>query len=62
MEENYRYIVYINYIEDGILFPIVTKENNKIEDIVAIVKSEERAKQLCKERDDLKYKQIIWEE
>lgn len=57
--ENYRYIVFMgnrdkNYFD--------YKPHNRIDDIIAIVKSEQKAKDLCKDDLKLEYKKIIWEE
>lgn len=63
MEENYRYIVYVGNEDTGFYSSYFSmKETNRIEDIIAIFKSEEKAKEFCKDRKDLEYRQIIWEE
>lgn len=63
MEENYRYIVYVGNEDTGFYSSHFSmKETNRIEDIIAIFKSEEKAKEFCKDRKDLEYRQIIWEE
>ena len=63
MEESYRYIVYVENRDEGYYSSYYTeKESNKIEDIIAIFRTEEKAKNMCKERRDLGYRQIIWEE
>lgn len=63
MEENYRYIVYVEYSDEGYYSTYYNqKESNQIEDIVAIVKSEDKAKDMCKDRPDLGYRKIIWED
>ena len=59
MEDSYRYIVYVENVDEGYY---TEKESNKIEDIIAIFRTEEKAKNMCKGRRDLDYRQIIWEE
>lgn len=63
MEESYRYIVYVENADEGYYSSYYReKESNKIEDIIAIFRTEEKAKNMCKGRQDLGYRQIIWEE
>ena len=63
MDEKYRYIVYVANVDTDYYDSWYSqKESNQIEDILAIFKSEEKAKDMCKGREDLDYKQIIWEE
>ena len=63
MKDNYRYIVYVKNADEGYYYSYYTeKESNKIEDIIAIFRTEEKAKNMCKEKRNLGYKQIIWEE
>lgn len=63
LEESYRYIVYYASENTGYYSPYYTeKESNQISDIVAIFKSEEKAKEFCKENQMLDYKRVIWEE
>lgn len=63
MEESYRYIVYVENADEGYYSSYYReKESNKIEDIIAIFRTEEKAKDMCKGRQDLGYRQIIWED
>lgn len=61
-----RYIVYISYRSWSNKNYVERKEVNSISDIVAIVKSEEKAKSIVEEKKALglylDYKKILWEE
>lgn len=61
--ESYRYVVFIGNVDKGYYeINYDYKEHNRIDDIIAIVKSEQKAKDLCKDSPELEYKKIIWEE
>jgi hypothetical protein len=61
--ENYRYIVFISNEDNGYYEVYYDdKPHNRIDDIVAIVKSEQKAKDLCKNDPKLEYKKIQWED
>lgn len=61
--ENYRYVVFIGNEDKGYYEVYYDdKPHNRIDDIVAIVKSEQKAKDICKGRDDLDYVKVIWED
>lgn len=61
-----RYIVYISYKSWSNKNYVERKEVNSISDIVAIVKSEEKAKAMVEEYKSkgiyMDYKKILWEE
>lgn len=57
-----RYIVYMAYRSWSNKNYVERKEVNSISDIVAIVKSEEKAKAMVEEDNKLDYKEILWEE
>lgn len=61
-----RYIVYMAYRSWSNKNYVERKEVNSISDIVAIVKSEEKAKAMVEEKKALglylDYKKILWEE
>lgn len=61
--ENYRYVVFIGNEDDGYYEVYYDdKPHNRIDDIVAIVKSEDTAKDMCKDRKELSYTRIKWED
>lgn len=61
--ENYRYVVFIGNEDKGYYEVYYDdKPYNRIDDIVAIVKSEQKAKYLCKDRPNLEYTKIQWED
>lgn len=61
--ESYRYVVFIGNADNGFYeINYDHKPHNRIDDIVAIVKSEQKAKDLCKDYPELEYKKIQWEE
>lgn len=63
MKESYRYIVYVKNADEGYYSSYYgEKESNKIKDIIAIFRTEKKAKDMCKGTQDLGYIQIIWEE
>lgn len=63
MEETYRYIVYIANEDKGYYSTYYTeKEHNIISDIVAIFKTEEKAKKYVKDNIKLEYIAVLWEE
>lgn len=61
--ENYRYIVFISNENVG-YYDIYydEKPHNRIDDIVAIVKSEDTAKDMCKDCKELSYTRVKWED
>lgn len=62
MEREYRYIVFVAKEDTGYYDPYYDeKKSNTINDIIAIVRTEEAAKEMCKGTKDLDYKEIIWE-
>lgn len=61
--ENYRFIVFVESHDVGYYSSMYdSKPHNRIDDIVAIVKSEQKAKDLCKNDPKLEYKKIQWED
>ena len=61
--ENYRYIVFIGNEDKGYYEVYYDdKPHNRIDDIVAIVKSEDTAKDMCKDRKELGYTRVKWED
>jgi len=61
--ENYRYVVFIGNEDKGYYEVYYDdKPHNRIDDIVAIVKSEDTAKDMCKDRKELSYTRIKWED
>lgn len=58
-----RYIVYQANKDNGYYERYIEeKESNQISDIVAILRNEERAKEMVKDDEYLDYKEVIWEE
>ena len=54
MEDSYRYIVYVENADEGYYSSYYTeKESNKIEDIIAIFRTEEKAKKICARGDGI---------
>lgn len=61
--KNYRYIVYIGNENTGYYSSYYdNKEQNVISDIVAVFKTEEKAKEYIKNDERLEYTQVLWEE
>lgn len=61
--ENYRYIVFISNEDNGYYEVYYDeKPHNRIDDIVAIVKSEDTAKDMCKDSKELSYTRVKWED
>ena len=61
--ENYRYVVFIGNEDKGYYEVYYDdKPHNRIDDIVAIVKSEDTAKDMCKDRKELSYTRVKWED
>lgn len=61
--ENYRFIVFVESHEVGYYSSMYdSKPHNRIDDIVAIVKSEDTAKDMCKDRKELGYTRVKWED
>lgn len=61
--ENYRFIVFVESQDVGYYSSMYdSKPHNRIDDIVAIVKSEDTAKDMCKDRKELGYTRVKWEE
>ena len=56
-----RYIVYYSS-EDNYESYLSEKESNRISDIIAILKNEEKAKEMVRENKKLDYKEVEWEE
>lgn len=60
MEEKYIYIVYIAQENVGYYSSFYeTKESNSVDDIVAIFRDEEKAKEYCKDSKTLAYKAVL---
>ena len=60
MEEKYIYIVYVANVNIGFYSSYYeTKESNSVEDIVAIFRNEEKAKEYCKNSETLEYKAVL---
>lgn len=61
--ENYRFIVFVESHDVGYYSSMYdSKPYNRIDDIVAIVKSEDTAKDMCKDRKELGYTRVKWED
>lgn len=61
--ESYRYIVFISNENVGYYDTYYDeKPHNRINDMIGIFKSEDKAKDMCKGRDDLDYVKVIWED
>lgn len=61
--ENYRFIVFVESHNVGYYYSMYdSKPHNRIDDIVAIVKSEDTAKGMCKDREELSYTRVKWED
>lgn len=61
--ENYRYVVFISSENVGYYNTYYDeKPYNRINDIIGIVKSEDTAKDMCKDRKELSYTRIKWED
>lgn len=60
MEEKYIYIVYVANVDTGYFSSFYeTKESNSVEDIVAIFRDEEKAKEYCEDSKTLAYKAVL---
>ena len=60
MKETYIYIVYVANVNTGFYNSFYeTKESNSVEDIVAIFRDEEKAKEYCKDSKTLEYKAVL---
>lgn len=61
--ENYRYVVFISSENVGYYNTYYDeKPYNRINDIIGIFKSEDTAKDMCKDRKELSYTRIKWED